>query len=172
AINRDQLTRTGYEHFKRSVSQNYFTWVVGVRNPQFRFLARHTPFTDWPQLLRGLFDPPVSDGLGPWATIQFRLLTQMLWLYATRCDRIGLLERTAEPEIGDPFSIQFRGRRISQDLANSLLEYSAMAEHVAFEDGLTVCELGAGSGRLGYWLLRHHSTRAGSCAVVPHPLFP
>ena len=55
-----------------------------------------------------------------------------------------------------PFLIYAHGRLVSQDLANSFLEYSAMAEHVTFHSRLTVCELGAGSGRVGYWLLRRH----------------
>lgn len=156
AVNDDQLARDGHEHFKRTVAMNYFTWVTGIRNPQFWFLVKHTSLADWPIVIRGLFDPPVSDRLSRFSAVQFRMLTQLLWLYAVGLDRSGLLAQTDEPLLGNPFSIRVQGRLISQDLANSFLEYRAMAEHVTFRDGLTVCELGAGSGRLGYWLLRHH----------------
>jgi putative sugar O-methyltransferase len=155
-VNRQQLTVSGYDHFKRTVSTNYFTWVTGVRNPQFWFLAKRAPLRRWAVVLRGLFDPPVSDQLSRSTAMQFRMLTQLLWLYAVEQDPAGLLAKTDEPRLGDPFSIYLDGRLISQDLANSFLEYTTMAERVAFRDGLTVCELGAGSGRVGYWLLRHH----------------
>ena len=157
AKNRDQLTTGGYEHFKRTVATNYFTWIAGVRDPQFWFLARRTPLASWPIVLRDFFGPPVSDRsrtLVSRPVSHADTIAVALCPSTGQCRTLGTESKNRVWEI--PSSIYVHGRLVSQDLANSFLEYRAMAEHVAFHDGLTVCELGAGSGRLGFWLLRCH----------------
>ena len=69
AKNREQLATDGYEHFKRTVATNYFTWVAGIRDPQFWFLLRHTPIAKWPVVLRDYSD---SAGLRPSRTLGWR----------------------------------------------------------------------------------------------------
>jgi putative sugar O-methyltransferase len=51
--------------------------------------------------------------------------------------------------------VRYRGRHLSQDLANSALEYAAIAEHVDLS-AATVIELGGGYGRLAWLLLEAH----------------
>ena len=53
--NLGQLDDGGIGNFKRTIAQNYFTWVVGILDPQFRYLVRKMKTTDWPRLLKGVF---------------------------------------------------------------------------------------------------------------------
>jgi putative sugar O-methyltransferase len=85
----------------------------------------------------------------------YAVFVAMLWEYARRRDRLGLLEHLEEPSLGEPLLVRHRGRSVSQDLANSYLELVAILE--AFPNGIqeqaTVIELGGGYGRLGWLLL-------------------
>lgn len=151
-----QLEDSGLGNIKRTLAQNYFTWVVGLLNDQFRFLMRQMAPRDWADVLRGLppYDP--GTGLGRLRFLELSIFSRMLWCYAERFDSRGLLKSIAEPEFGNPFPVHFRGRLISQDLANSVLELCSILEAVPLppEQALTVCELGAGYGRNAYVFLK------------------
>lgn len=158
ALNRknlDQLATGGIENFKRTIALNYFTWIVGKKDEQFRYLLRHTRLLDWPSILKGIFqyDPAWRDKRKRYA--EFAVFTLMLWNYAKRADAEGILKRIEEPEEGGPFPIRSGRKLISQDLANSVLEYYSMREHfrVPPDGKATICELGAGYGRNAYVFL-------------------
>jgi len=154
--NLQQLETGGLENFKRTVAQNYFTWVIGGRDKQFRYLAKHTNLLAWPAIFRGVF---THDSLVPLNRRQQRELivfTRMLWMFTERRDSERLLTRIDEPTEGNPFSIFLNGKLISQDLANSVLEYYSICEHfkaVQLEKN-TICELGAGYGRNAYVFMK------------------
>ena len=61
----------------------------------------------------------------------------------------GILGRLQEPELGDPIVAQYRGRRISQDLGNSVHELCRAT--AALPRG--VLELGGGYGRVAWAML-------------------
>lgn len=144
-----QLEKDGLENLKRTVAQNYFTWVVGVRNDQFRHLARQMAFADWKHVLRDLPRSAQDSGLSWLRYFQLTVFTRMLWRFMERHDGQRLCERVSEPRFGNPFRISMDGRLISQDLANSILEINAMLEGRPrqADERFTVCELGAGYGR-------------------------
>jgi putative sugar O-methyltransferase len=73
----------------------------------------------------------------------------MLWRYAQRHDPEKLLENLEEPVEGNPFRIRLGRKLISQDVANSVLEYYSAREQfqATKSERVTICELGAGSGR-------------------------
>jgi putative sugar O-methyltransferase len=150
-----QLESAGLQNIKRTVAQNYFTWVVGLRNDQFRHLAIRTGFRGWGEILRSLpsYDP--STGLSRGKFYELCIFTRMLWRLAASHDTHRLLDRIQEPQFGNPFPIFFRERLISQDLANSVLELYSILDAVplAFEDRPTICELGAGYGRNAFVFL-------------------
>jgi putative sugar O-methyltransferase len=79
---------------------------------------------------------PLTEGLA------LNFLTRLLWRYAEReaGDQLGSL---AEPAFGNPPAIRDGERLISQDLANSVLEYRSYADVARG----CVCELGGGYGR-------------------------
>lgn len=154
--NLEQLQTQGLENLKRTVAQNYFTWVVGIRSDQFRFLARQMQIQDWGAVLTSIPKNSADTGLGWFKHFQLCVFTRMLWLFALRSDVLGLLNSIDEPAFGNPFPIRLGDRLISQDLANSVLELYSMNESRSWnaDNTETVCELGAGYGRTAYAFMK------------------
>jgi putative sugar O-methyltransferase len=99
------------------------------------------------------------DRIRRWARVRYRaglyrFYVALLWEYVRRRDSLGLLDRLDEPELGGPIWFQYRGRRISEDLCNSVLEVSSISEALprAPERDLVI-ELGSGYGRLAWVFL-------------------
>ncbi len=160
-----QLDEAGFARFKRTVNQNYFSWVPHtLRDDQLRALV-----IAW---LRHPAPMAFSARLGDVSTLEtgeeranpFRLARArrihavflgLLWEYVRRRDRRGILDRLEEPLLGEPVSAAYRGRRISQDLCNSVHElYSATAALPGGAPGAGgVLELGGGYGRVAWAFL-------------------
>jgi putative sugar O-methyltransferase len=159
--NLDQLRRCGLSEFKRTINQNYFNWVPRASdNNQFRRLAALwaerpslVPFEveiEAPETLEGFFDTnPMHQ---PERLALYRAFVALLWHHACETDPDGLTQRLEEPELGNPIRTTLRGRRISQDLANSARERAAVLPYLPAGKP-TVCEIGAGYGRLPYVFL-------------------
>ncbi len=164
SVNTKWLEEFGLDNFKRTVAQNYFNWlVVGPSDPQFRAV-----FREWlrrpsmrplrtrmaePELLRTTIGLERSFGL--YQRLIYRLFVGMQWEVAAREDALGLTNQLEEPVLGNPIDIRSGGRRISQDLANSVRECSTVSRWCApLETGRpTIAELGAGYGRLAFVFL-------------------
>jgi putative sugar O-methyltransferase len=87
-------------------------------------------------------------------TIYYNTLTNLLWDYVKKNDSEGLLERLSEPREGNPPEVMRNGRLISQDLANSVLEYEAILHpDLDRREVRTILELGPGYGRTAYVFL-------------------
>jgi putative sugar O-methyltransferase len=164
SVNAAQLSDRGFEAFKRTINQNYFNWLITRPwDPQYRSLI-----ADW---LRhptpSVVSARVVDSAGVEVTaarkpafgsrttrLAYAVFVAMLWEYVRRRDRLQMLDRLSEPTLGDPILVRHRGRDVSQDIANSVMEFYSVNE--AIQDGIpadaTVVELGPGYGRLG-WLL-------------------
>ena len=154
--NLGQLGANGLDNFKRTVAQNYFTWVVGVRDPQFRYLLRAMTPKDWPRLLHGILPTDQSSSMPRVRQVELALFTRMLWTLARRADSLELMLEMEEPVLGNPFRIYLDGKLISQDLANSVLEFYSIREVFAPspKERFTVAELGAGYGRTAHVFLK------------------
>jgi putative sugar O-methyltransferase len=161
AANLEMLHTEGIANFKRTVSNNYYNWLVTspldpqVRNALVTWLRRPslTPLrTRLEEPMRGLrtVDRGEAYALSPFAARRYTWFVGVLWDIAVRGDVHGLTARLAEPEIGHPVPLRSRGRLISQDLANSIIELTFAARSGALGDGARVAELGAGYGRLAY----------------------
>jgi putative sugar O-methyltransferase len=163
--NTNQLAGAGFDSFKRTVNQNYFNWLVtNPRDAQFRsvvisWMHHPTPAIATARLLDGsgvsLDENRVQVFRRRRTRIGYSVFVAMLWEHARRRDRLRLLEHLSEPELGSPILVRHRGRAISQDLANSVLEFYSISEAVpgGVPEGATVVELGGGYGRLGWLLL-------------------
>jgi putative sugar O-methyltransferase len=81
---------------------------------------------------------------------RYKFFVGAIWEVARREDLLGVTERLSEPEVGNPIRVQHRGRMISQDLANSIIEMSFVGPSGVVREGSRVAELGAGYGRLAY----------------------
>ena len=159
ARNFEQIASEGFGAFKRTVNTNYFQWEPGTprgQDPHARVarqvLARWLRRPD-PRVLRArLAEPERSFHRGRGARWH-AVCVAALWELARRRDRLGLLERLEEPEAGEPPVIVHRGRRISEDLANSVLELATIVEAGGpLPRSSLVIELGAGYGRFA-WLM-------------------
>ena len=82
----------------------------------------------------------------------YAFAVRLLWEYASRHDPMGATA-LAEPTIGRPLPIEWNGRLISQDLANSALEVAAISRALGGRKPANILELGAGYGRTAYALL-------------------
>ncbi len=151
------LGEHGLANFKRTVAQNYFNWMIG-RKALLRMLAK------WPshRSLQPLFNRIVRPDFVHTTVSRrnlasarqlfiYKLYVGLLWEYM-RSQAPGLAERLAEPEYGNPIAVWRRGRLISQDLANSILEYAFIAAHAGPPpaSGERIAELGAGYGRVAH----------------------
>lgn len=147
-LNRRHAERmaAGIHNFKRTLAKDYFTWMrVLPWDPQIRYLLTRLPLAAIARAIVGTFRPfkhshiPLLEG---WA---LNYLTRLVWQYAEReaPKEIAALD---EPEVGNPPHIRQGGRLISQDLANSILEFQSFADVASG----TICELGGGYGRNAY----------------------
>lgn len=168
-LNREQLQRRGYDYFKKTVNQNYFNWLPTKWNDnQFQNVRRFwwKNKSLWPFLL--IFKNPKDlefftdkQLMLTWKERWFyKLFIGMLWEYARSEDPERLLDKLEEPVLGRPLDIRRGFRRISQDLANSVLERNAIMQSVRKDrETIIVAELGAGYGRLAYVFLKTTSCR-------------
>lgn len=152
--NLQQLVDSKYENFKRTLARNYFTWIVSPLNKQNRFLMREAGFWQSAKIFFGAFSSPRHDLLKRKHTIFYNILTNLLWTYVEKNDKEGLLKRLHEPLEGNPLTVMRNGRLISQDLANSLLEYQAILHpDLDRREVGTILELGPGYGRTAHVFL-------------------
>jgi putative sugar O-methyltransferase len=171
--NVEQLDRDGIENFKRTLAQNYFTWVIGWRHDQFRHLVAKMTLRDWLEVFRDFPRHDPSTGLSRWRFAHLCIFTRMLFRYAQRFDRLRLLDRLDEPAFGNPFPVHYRGRIISQDLINSIFELYAAFErqNIDFDAPLRVCDIGAGYGRNAFVFLSLFPNCTYTIVDIPPALY-
>ena len=161
AANLEMLKTEGIANFKRTVSNNYYNWLVtSLRDPQMqRALLNWVRRPTIAPLLNHLDEPAAglrtldqegSYALSRSAGWRYKFFVGATWETARRDDPRGLTERLSEPEVGNPIRIRHRGRLISQDLANSIIEFTFAARSGVIREGCRVAELGAGYGRLAH----------------------
>jgi putative sugar O-methyltransferase len=152
--NLQQLADSRYENFKRTLARNYFTWIVNPLNKQTRFLMREAGIRQSVRIVANAICSPRHELLKRKHTIYYNMLTNLLWAYVEKNDAAGNLQRLSEPLEGNPLRVMRNERLISQDLANSLLEYEAIL-HTDLDkrEVRTILELGPGYGRTAYVFL-------------------
>ncbi len=152
--NLQQLVDSRYENFKRTLARNYFTWIVNPLNKQIRFLMREAGFWNSTKILFSALAAPRHDLLKRKHTIFYNTLTNLLWSYVEKNDSEGHLKRLTEPLEGNPLEVRRDGKLISQDLANSLIEYKAILHpDLDRREVHTIMELGPGYGRTAHVFL-------------------
>ena len=173
--NRATLEFGGEEYFKRTINQNYFNFVpTSLLDPKILNLARlwmrhrslrpltytiEAPDED-PSFWASWYDKYfIFKGHRAWRRWLYKVYVGSLYEYGLASDRSDRLASLEEPELGRPIMVRRQGRLVSQDLVNSVREWSAIAEGLELsgptlsKDPRVIGELGAGYGRLGYVLL-------------------
>jgi putative sugar O-methyltransferase len=160
---RADLERLGPTVFKRRQALRYFNWRWSWRrvwkSRQLLFLLTHSrPHTVFRCLLS-----PAKVSSEEWHGVRWSrperwlyvFAVRLLWEYARRRDELGTLS-LPEPTLGGPIPVRWRGRLVSQDLANSALEVRAIARALDGKPPSSIVEVGAGYGRTAYALLARY----------------
>lgn len=170
--NLQQLSDSRYENFKRTLARNYFTWIVNPLNKQIRFLMKEAGVVESIKIVWQAIRAPRHKLLKRKHTIYYNLLTNLLWVYVEKNDKEGNLARLTEPLEGNPLQVMRDGRLISQDLANSLLEYEAVLHSdIDRREVRTILELGPGYGRTAYVFLELQPNCRYILVDIPPALF-
>ncbi len=149
--NIQQISLYGYENFKQTVTRNYFTWVVSLDHPYAVNLK-----TEVPKLIEPLPSREIHKThpfFGKEASLQYNIITERFINYFIKIGKIDLLCALEEPLIGNPPFVTYKGKRVSQDICNSLLEFIPISQHCPLKEISTVIEIGAGSGRTAFCFL-------------------
>jgi putative sugar O-methyltransferase len=177
-VNERVLGWSGEGNFKRTLNQNYFNFVPtapdDARMTRMRRLALHCRNNASEQYV---VEDPDRDPTS-WMTFYpdyyifkepdramrrelYREYLELMYRYAMERDNSGLIATLEEPKLGNPIRAYRNGKLISQDLVNSVRERNSIlaAMEAERDTRLTVAELGAGYGRLGYLMLMTTNSR-------------
>jgi putative sugar O-methyltransferase len=150
-----QLKRHGYNNFKRTVALSYFTWLPLPSNPQILFLLRNLSMKTLINLTFQTLISPSSPPINRFKSWSYIFITRLLWAYALIDDSNNKLDLLYEPTIGNPPNVKIKNKIISQDIANSFLEYNSIFKSkIDVTKVKTVIELGPGYGRTAYVILK------------------
>ncbi len=148
-----ELLVHGYDNFKHTIASNYFTWLGPV---DFEDIASQISF-----LTNNLSGEEITFArkvalkfpFFPYANKEFNTTTLMLWQYTKNQGLEREVSQLSEPMEDSPPAINFEGRLISQDIANSLLEWDTIQKAIEPGSVKTILEIGAGYGRSTFvWL--------------------
>lgn len=175
----ERIAASGLSSFKRSVNLKYFNWRIKpiLRQQLWPVLAElgRLNFSPFIASEFGNYGERLEEGakgFRPWSAFVYRSFIASFADYVRRRDSLRLLEAAEEPLAGNPFAVRYRGRLISQDLLNSILEfYSATAAADLKQDIKSVVEIGAGYGRLAYVFLKALPRTSYTIIDVPPALY-
>ena len=175
-----QLQAFGFANFKRTVNTRYFNWrILGILRHQLGVVAGWVRRPDL-AVFGASFPRPSSNGgtsagFNPPSAWIYKTFVAMFADLVRARDPLHLLDRLEEPALGNPFTIRYRGRDVSQDLCNSIHEiYSIFGPDggaLRSGDRLEMMEIGAGYGRLAYAVLAASPGVAYTIVDVPPALY-
>lgn len=151
-LNIEQIVTHGLGNFRQTVAKNYFTWVgAGFDTTYAHNLVREAGTSEASAALAQIFCK--HDLLTIDESVQYNLMTVLLYEYCCRVGGRDLLAHLDEPTFGNPPAICLDGKQISQDMLNSLLEFMSVTKVLESATLRNVIEIGAGSGRTAYCFL-------------------
>lgn len=167
--NQKQLDNFGMENFKRTIANNYFQWLPGSfdDNQLQRLIDEWRVHPDTcPLEIVAESSKMEVDGIdslhadNPFSNPEYRIFyayfVGLLWDYVRHTDPYKVHEWIEEPALGKPIDLFYKGRRISQDLANSIDEAGRIRvlwDSRSILKAPRILELSAGYGRLAHVLL-------------------
>lgn len=180
-LNEDHLKRissSGLENFKRSVNLRYFSWGILA-------ILAHGMFPVLHALFKGNWKPFVSGGFGNYnnnlgeGAKRFNFLTAYIYKTYISClfdfvkisDKHKLLNKLEEPSVGNPFTVIYKRRSVSQDLCNSVHEFNTIANNIDTKKVRNVVELGVGYGRTAYVFLKSLPRISYTIIDIPPALY-
>jgi putative sugar O-methyltransferase len=151
----------GFAAFKRTVNRHFFQFTVtSPRDPQFQAVIRDWARHPSTRLLRSRLEEPLDVPAGRLTGLRsfvfgrvYAAYVAALAGYARRREGGRVFDALEEPALGRPLCVSYGGRRISEDLCNSAIEYASICEAIPRSPSLAI-ELGSGYGRLAWVFLR------------------
>jgi len=159
-LNMSQLKEYGFENFKHTVVHSYFAVIpFYLINRQTLFLILHiNPIKTILSLIKSFYQPK-NKYLSYINSVSSTFITYMIWDYVKTQDKKKLLTKLDEPIAGNPPLITVNNKLISQDLANSVMEYYSIMEKIKEKTIKVIGELGAGNGRNAYIFLSLYNVK-------------
>lgn len=151
--NIEQIASEGLGNYRQTVAKNYFTWVgQSLDNSYTRNLISQAQSAKSKAPLSELFRRHDLFSLDE--SVQHNLATVLLHEYVIASGLSGPLSALDESGMGNPPCIEIDGRRISQDMLNSVIEFRSVQEGQALGSSPVIMEVGAGSGRTAYCFMK------------------
>lgn len=162
--NLEQLSEVGFENFKQTVSTNYYTWIKGISGRLGANLLKDAHRYQRPIPVNQITKK--HDYFDIEQSVLFNTMTCLLYSYVEN-KYPELLEACEESDIGNAPSIEIDGKRVSQDILNSAVEYASIVSGRGKHPD-SVLEIGAGSGRdAEYFLRKQAGGKHVICDIVP-----
>jgi putative sugar O-methyltransferase len=166
-MNNNDISRDGFNNFKRTINGNYFNWVPSdfTDNQLCNLLSWWSKNMNPVPLM---LEMPGNESFRFFNAkcletaeqrYVYKFFVGLLWSFVMYNDPKNLTRRLTEPSIGNPLPITLQGRLISQDLANSIREFYVSDFPIELVYKPTIAELGAGYGRLGFVYTIAHPCR-------------
>lgn len=95
----------------------------------------------------------------------------MIWDFASKNDPGHILSKLIEPNEGNPTRIYLKKRLISQDLANSKIEYYSIMSKIKKNEIHSILELGPGYGRTAWVFLKNMPNLKYLLVDIPPALY-
>jgi putative sugar O-methyltransferase len=155
-----QISESGINNFKRSITARYFSWgILGILGHQLAPLKRMLRKLDFSPLLNSKLTNYASRGkhlskFNFLTAALYRTYVAALFDMVVQRDAMHLFDRIQEPAVGNPFTVNYKNRALSQDLCNSVHEFYSISQDIKDKKEINVAELGAGYGRLAYVFLK------------------
>lgn len=154
AKNYDQLLEYGYNNFKRTIGHNYFNFLIQKGDIQIQSVEALLSKTVIESCKTLAHNIPHDINFSANEQYSYNYFVLLLWEYTKQIDTKNLLDKLDEPKEGNPILVWANGKSMSQDLANSLIEYYSMQGKVDFGQIKTVLEIGGGYGRNAHVILK------------------
>lgn len=152
-VHMEMLRKYGVDAFKRTVNRHYAQDnIIAFDDHRVHGLVEFLGAAAIGKLPATM----TVDGLPVFASTDHALhycaYVTLLWKACIRLDTLGIRTQVAEPALGQPIYIDFDGRRITQDLAKSVIDANVIAG--AFPEVMTghqlIAEIGPGYGRVAH----------------------
>lgn len=167
--NIEQLTFFGFDHFKQTVAGNYFTWKVSIDHPyaiNLKNLVSQLNIEFAPEELHRKHTLWTSE-----ESLNFNIITMYYLNYMVNSGWGSYIDLIEEPLVGNPPYNLYNGKRVSQDIFNSLQEYLSVVHHCPMDNISTILEIGAGYGRTAYCFLKFHPEKKYIIVDFPPALY-
>ena len=121
------LKHGGYSNFKSNLARQYFANIpFFLLNRQIQFLVFNlSPFITIKFLIKSIFIGK-HKYYSYFDSIGYSFITLLIWEYVQKNDKNKLMDKFYEPVFGNPPKIFDNSKLISQDIANSVLEYQSI----------------------------------------------